>query len=77
MAKELSGGEYWQIIAEIDASYFVLEQMSDQVARRAPIERMIDEATGFDKHRLEEAKAIIARIKELQSKLPPDDPHFK
>lgn len=72
----MSKPKYWEIIAEIDASYFTLEQMAKQAQTRIPIERMIDESTGYDKHRIDEAKAIVGRIKELQALLPDDDPHF-
>lgn len=68
--------DYWQIIAEIDANYFVLEQAKKRFSNRAPIVQMIDESTGYDKTQLEEAKAIVGRIKELQAMLPADDPHF-
>lgn len=74
--KPVSEMSYWEIIAEIDASMFVLEDMARRSAGRAPIERMIDESTGYDKHLTEEAKVIVARVKELQAALPPDDPHF-
>lgn len=67
---------YWEIIAEIDASMFTLEEMARESASRAPIERMIDSVTGCDAYMAAEAKIIVARVKELQAALPPDDPHF-
>lgn len=73
---ELSNDKYWQTIAEIDASYFVLEQMVGRFTNRSAIVQMIDKSTGFDKHQLKEARAIVSSIKRLQAKLPKDDPHF-
>lgn len=67
---------YWEIISEIDANYFCLEQMYGQIARRSPIDKMIDKSTGYDKELEATFKAYVARIKELQAALPPDDPHF-
>lgn len=69
--------EYWQIITEIEANLYTLQQLQDQAAKRSPLAQMIDKATGYDESQLEEAKAIVARIRELQAMLPPDDPHFK
>lgn len=68
--------EYWGIIAEIDASYYVLAQMQKRFSGRDPITQMVDAATGYDRDQLKEAKKIVDRIKVLQAKLPPDDPHF-
>jgi hypothetical protein len=76
MNKELSTAEYFMVVAEIDASYFVLEEMIGKQVRRTPIEQMIDQATGYDQQQTDEIKKLVARIKELQAKLPPDDWHF-
>jgi hypothetical protein len=72
----MTDAEYLMTIAEIDASYFVLEQMAKRFDNRAPIVQMIDKATGFEEAQLGEVKAIVGRIKELQGRLPADDPHF-
>lgn len=67
---------YWMIIAEIDATYFCIEQVMGQVSRRTPFEQLIDKATGYDKEQEAAIRYWVARIKRLQAKLPPDDPHF-
>lgn len=67
---------YWEVIAEIDATYFCLEQLMGKMARRSPIVQLVDEATGYDKEQVKTIKAWVARIKELQATLPADDPHF-
>lgn len=69
--------EYWQIIAEIDANYFALDEIQKQIANRDTITKMIDHATGHDRELSERGLVIAKRIKELQDMLPPDDPHFK
>lgn len=73
----MTNKKYFEIIAEIDYLYFVLEQMMSGAKRGlSPIEIMVDEATGYSKQKIKEAKKIIKRIKVLQNKLPKNDPHF-
>ena len=56
---------------EIDYRYFLLNEMRREVEaedkRLTPLDRLIDEATGLDKHRLAEAEEIIAEIKALKA----------
>lgn len=73
---KLSGAEYWEVIAEIDFLYFMLDQTVDKTAKRSAIVQMIDKATGYEEEQFEDIKSIVARIKELQAMLPEDDSHF-
>lgn len=73
----MTNKKYFETIAEIDYLYFVLEQMMGGAKRGlSPIEIMVDEATGYSKQKIKEAKKLIKQIKVLQNKLPNDDPHF-
>lgn len=58
----------WLILqGEIDLRLFILEKMQSDNVKKAPIVRMIDESTGYDKELLEEAKEIIAELRWLKS----------
>ena len=70
-----------ELQAEIDYRIFLLNEMRREVeaedGRLAPLERMIDEATGHDEARLAEAQEIIAEIEALKAEwdaLPEDAP---
>ena len=60
-----------ELQAEIDYRIFLLNEMRREVqaedGRLTPLERMIDEATGYDEKRLAEATEIIAEIKVLKA----------
>jgi len=61
--------EYFCIRGEIDFLLWQLEQMLRQEKRLSGIEKMIDEATGYDKAKRKEAEKIIAKINKLKAKL--------
>lgn len=77
MSKTLSRSEYWETVAEIDATIFCIEQLAEQQVMRKPIEKMIDKATGYDKEQTETLEYWSKRLKLLMKLLPPDDWHFK
>jgi hypothetical protein len=77
MSKKLSDSEYWQTVAEIDATIFCIEQLARQIASRPPIFKMIDEATGWGKEQEKTLEYWSKRLKKLMAKLPLDDWHFK
>lgn len=52
-------------MAERDYLDFLLRKMWDDVKKRPPIYKMIDESTGFDKKQLKEAKEMVKRIKTI------------
>lgn len=58
----------WLVLqGEIDSRLFILNQMQEYVARQAPIEHMIDNATGHGKEVVEEATEIIAELRWLKA----------
>jgi len=61
--------KWFQLVAERDYLDYYLCKMYDEVKKRPPIYKMIDEATGFDKARLKEATIIIRRIKTINKLL--------
>lgn len=75
-ADALSDTEYWETVAEIDATYFCIEELAKTIANRPPIHKMIDEATGWEQEQEKTLAYWFRRLKKLQAKLPPDDPHF-
>lgn len=57
----------WLILqGEIDERYFILGQMLKSSKSQLPIEKMIDESTGYDKELLKQAQTIINEIEELK-----------
>jgi hypothetical protein len=60
-----------ELQAEIDYRIFLLNEMRRELEaedeRLSPLERLIDEATGYDEARLAEATEIIAEIKTLKA----------
>lgn len=60
-----------ELQAEIDYRIWLLNEMRRQVEaedkRLTPLERLIDEAAGYDEVRLAEAKVIIAEIETLKA----------
>lgn len=60
-----------ELQAEIDYRIFLLNEMRREIEaedrRLTPLERMIDQATGFDDARLAEAKEIIAELRVLKA----------
>ena len=60
-----------ELQAEIDYRIFLLNEMRREVQaedeRLTPLDRLIDEATGYDEKRLAEATEIIAEIKVLKA----------
>ena len=60
-----------ELQAEIDYRIWLLNEMRREVEaedkRLTPLDRLIDEATGLDKHRLAEAEEIIAELKALKA----------
>jgi len=72
----LSHTEYWETVAEIDATIFCIEQLAEQQVMRKPIERMVDKASGYDKEQTETLEYWSKNLKKLMAKLPEDDFHF-
>ena len=63
MKKEPSKIPKWlELVAERDYIDFILHRMYDEIKNNPPIYKIIDEATGFDKEKLKEAKGMIKRI---------------
>jgi hypothetical protein len=60
-----------ELQAEIDYRIFLLNEMRRELEaedeRLSPLDRLIDEATGYDEARLAEATEIIAEIKTLKA----------
>ena len=60
-----------ELQAEIDYRIWLLNEMRSQVEsegkRLSPLDRLIDEATGYDDARLAEATEIIAELKALKA----------
>ena len=63
-----------ELQAEIDFLHWELTSIFEQEKKRAPIELMIDEATGYDKKKLKEASKIIARIERLKEEFYKEKP---
>lgn len=60
-----------ELQAEIDYRLFLLNEMRREVEaegkRLTPLERLIDEVTGYDEARLAEAKVIIGELETLKA----------
>lgn len=60
-----------ELQAEIDYRIWLLNEMRREVesedGRLTPLDRLIDEATGYDEKRLAEAREIIAELKVLKA----------
>ncbi len=57
----------WLVLqGEIDLRLFILDKMLDDDKRKIPINRMIDEATGFDKQLEQEAQELIQELRWLK-----------
>jgi hypothetical protein len=56
-----------ELQAEIDYRLFLLGEIQREDGRPAPLDRLIDEATGHDQARLAEAGEIIAELKALKA----------
>ena len=56
-----------ELQAEIDYRIWLLNEMRRDGKRLTPLDRLIDEATGYDEERLAEAKEIIAEIEALKA----------
>lgn len=64
----MSNAPRWlELQVEIDCLDWLLRQMLTAEKRRSLLDKMIDEATGFDKQKFKEAKAIIRRVKKLKA----------
>lgn len=74
--KPISQYTYWEIIAEIDATIFCIEQLAGSLVKRPPIVQMIDESTGYDKEQADTLEYWSHRLRELMAFLPADDPHL-
>lgn len=55
-----------KIQEQVDYYTWELSQMLEEDKRLNGIERMIDEATGFDKKKMAKAKRIMTKIKKLK-----------
>ena len=51
---------------EIDFNYFLLGQMYREEISRSVLEKMIDQATGFQNKKIKDAKKIMRKIRKLQ-----------
>lgn len=67
--RELSNDEYFNALCELEYIRFRIEQMLISEKQLSVIERMIDESSGFDKKKLQDAKKLIARCNKLKNKL--------
>ena len=57
----------WLVITqEIDLRLYILGQMQKDDLKKAPITRMVDEATGFDKALQKDAEIIMAELRWLR-----------
>lgn len=54
-----------EIQGEVDYLLWILGNISKESKKLSPIDRMIDESTGYDKEINREAKEIMDRIKAL------------
>ncbi len=57
--------KWLELVAERDYLDFMLRRMYDEINKRPPIYKMIDDATGWDKKQLKEAKRMIKRIETI------------
>ncbi len=55
-----------ELQAEIDYWHWILKKMLDDYLKRAPIEKMVDESTGYDKEKVKNAKQIMEKIETLK-----------
>lgn len=55
-----------ELQGEIDYLHFLLLQMYKKETSLTAIEKMVDEATGHDKHKLKEATKIIKKLRKLK-----------
>lgn len=55
-----------EIQAEIDFLLFCLNKMLEKEKSLSELDKMIDQATGYDKQKLEEAKKIMKKITKLK-----------
>lgn len=69
MAWDKRTRRYFQLIAERDYLDFCIRQMFEQYKKLQPIEKMINQATGFDKERLKEAKSLLRMINRRQKEI--------
>lgn len=56
-----------ELQAEIDYRIWLLNEMRRDGKQLTPLDRLIDEATGYDEKRLAEAEEIIAELKVLKA----------
>ncbi|MEK9206870.1 MAG: hypothetical protein AAB922_00155 [Patescibacteria group bacterium] len=61
--------KWLKLVEERDYLDFILRRQYDEIRKRPPIYKMIDEATGWDKKQRKEAKQKIARINEITKTL--------
>lgn len=54
-----------ELQAKIDYNIFLLERMLEQEQKLSAIEKMIDEATGYDKKKMAKAKKLMKETKKL------------
>lgn len=56
-----------ELQAEIDYRIWLLNEMRRDGKQLTPLDRLIDEATGYDEKRLAEAREIIAELEGLKA----------
>jgi len=56
-----------ELQAEIDYRLWLLGEIRREDERLSPLDRLIDQATGYDEKRLAEAESIMAEIKVLKA----------
>jgi hypothetical protein len=61
--------EQLNLIAQIDYLFFLLNVMLQKERSLSPIEKMVDDCTGFDKAKMKKADRIIKKIKTLRHTL--------
>jgi hypothetical protein len=63
---------YFECIATIDAGFFMLEQHLKQEAGRSPLDRLIDDASGYDREKREWVRVIAQDIRDAQAEIGED-----
>ena len=61
-----------ELVATIDAGRFMIEQFLKSQDARSPLDRLIDEAAGMEKHNREHLLPIMQDIRDARSELGED-----
>ena len=64
---------YLEILPQIDLCYFELNQLNEQLQKpRSPLEKQIDEVTGYSASQIKVVKRLMKRIIRLKKKIEAD-----